>query len=928
MPGPLYTFSQTYGLLNQQQYADMANGSYYMVTRVPTFAGLWSQDEKVVLRKLDSVLYENIPGKILSKKAISRNGYSGYDIVNRTRRGDVQRYNIFVTPFELLVFKMSGNGDYVSGGTEANQFFSSIQLKPFRAEWKKYTPSFAGFSVTMPEPFVLRHLESWKFSGIDKQGGTHFMVQRTDVHHLGFVEEDSFDLNLMEESFAASEFVQRSLYRKFLKVDGYPALEVHYRLKDSGLAQARFVIQGPHYYLLLANGKKQDPKMAAFFQSFRIEPFVYGDVKKQTDTSLHFEVMSPAALSKPAKLEMYPEEAFGFGRTASEDEDEALIESGTFRDLVVADDSTGEKIYVSFYKPGRYETVDTTFRKDSTHFRDGKFIWKVRDRKHSWLPNGIRVSEMHSVGTLSSRMVISRSFRKDGVIYVVRALSDTVTRRNVFANSFISSFMPVDSAKRTDARQKGSQVFFSDFFSADTMLRKRAIRNIDEVEFDSSDFANLKRSIQSLSWKEKKYLDVKTSLIAQLSQARTAAASDFLREIYYAGNDTIDLQYAALEALLSQKTAYSYGVFKNIMLDEPPVLQTSSMGGSRRRFEPPPVFHDLRIDATVTVDATRGRSDFLSPLGDSLQLTQAIFTDLLPLINLDDYKPSMMRLLKTLVDSNRIAAKDYDAYLPKFLLEAKQEMKKQQIKEKSRAIVQAQQDDDEKDENNEQDYGNNDLMSYASLLLPFWEQNPAVKQLVHQMLQSNDKRLRYNMLLLLIEKGKPAPDSLIRQYAAMDEYRYELYMDLRRLEKLQLFPQAYNGHLALARSEFFYTKEGREDSIVYIDRLPAQVKGKSGYVYFFRFRNKKDNGPWKLGMVGLVPMDETSYLFHLHGPYKYDSDLGLTQVSDTKLDLEEPVQEQLWKALKKKMYSKRLSAAEFYDTDDYSPANMLFRIRD
>jgi hypothetical protein len=66
-------------------------------------------------------LYENIPGKIISKKSIEKNSYKGFDIVNRTRRGDLQRYNIFITPFEILIFKMSGNDDYVNG-PEAETF--------------------------------------------------------------------------------------------------------------------------------------------------------------------------------------------------------------------------------------------------------------------------------------------------------------------------------------------------------------------------------------------------------------------------------------------------------------------------------------------------------------------------------------------------------------------------------------------------------------------------------------------------------------------------------------------------------------------------------------------------------------------------------------------------------------------------------------
>ena len=105
------------------QYADMVNGAYYMVTRVKTNSYSWGHSTDLVHKKIDSLLYENIPGKILKKTPITRNGYKGWDILNRTRRGDYQRYNIFITPFEVIIFKMSGNGEYINSGDEAQQFF-------------------------------------------------------------------------------------------------------------------------------------------------------------------------------------------------------------------------------------------------------------------------------------------------------------------------------------------------------------------------------------------------------------------------------------------------------------------------------------------------------------------------------------------------------------------------------------------------------------------------------------------------------------------------------------------------------------------------------------------------------------------------------------------------------------------------------------
>ncbi|HEX8278837.1 MAG TPA: TraB/GumN family protein, partial [Segetibacter sp.] len=133
------------------QYADMNNGSYYMLTRVRNHAAMLGDNEKVVFRKLDSLLYENVPGRILKKTAINKGGFTGYDITNKTRRGDLQRYNIFVTPFEVLVFKMSGNDSYVEG-KEAEAFFSSISLttKDKAEKWLQFEPQQGGFAVSLP----------------------------------------------------------------------------------------------------------------------------------------------------------------------------------------------------------------------------------------------------------------------------------------------------------------------------------------------------------------------------------------------------------------------------------------------------------------------------------------------------------------------------------------------------------------------------------------------------------------------------------------------------------------------------------------------------------------------------------------------------------------------------------------------------------
>ena len=922
LPGKLYSFTRSFGLMDQHQYADMSNGSYYMVSRIYTNAALWGHSTETVQRKIDSVLYENIPGKILSKQAITKNGYKGFDILNRTRRGDYQRYNIFITPFEIVLFKVSGNNEYVKLGKEAEQFFNSIRLKEYKPEWKKYSPKFGGFEVEMPHQPIINEVGNWLFLAYDKATATNFEIIRTDVHNLKFAEEDSFDLNLLEESFGSSQFIEKQLSRKQTRQNGYAALETKYQYKDGSIGLVKFIIQGPHYYTLIANARTENSRMSQFLNSFTIKPFVYNEALKQIDTALFFLVSSPVAIQKQRKLDMYPQDMYRYGLNG--EDDAFLEESGAYKDKIIANDSTGEKIYVSFYKPSRYYfDDDTTVNTDSTHFKTDEQDWVYRNRKKYERPDKLKVWEYELGDPQSSRIIRGKSFRKDGISYRLVAEGDTLTKWSSFIADFFSTFTPVDTIKGVDPFQKKSDVFFADFFNTDTLLHKRAVKNIQLLKVDSSDFVPLTKLIQSLNWKEKKYLDVKNQFIYKLADVPTKASADFLKQVYYAAGDTVDIQYTALEALLQQETGYAYQVFRDIMVNEPPVLDVDP-GSSGQSYK---VTNSYRVDKNDDGEEY-SNGFFMDELKDSLGLTKTIFKDLLPLININDYEQPIMKLLETMVDSSMVTGKDYEIYLPKFLIEAKQEMKKQVISEKNKSIEKAQTYPNEKKntyEKESKDYGNRKLSSYATLLMPFWNTNPAVPQLLKQMLASNDKRLKYNTAILFMRHKKAIPDTLLKYFAGQDEFRYELYTDLKELKQAGLFPAIYNNHVELAKSKLLNLNSYEvPDTIVYVDRLPLQYKNRTGFVYFFKYRQKKDDNSWKIALTGLIPSDADAFEFDKTGTIKEEYKYNFTEMTGAKIDEDEPLKDQLQKALKKKLFAKRKSGAQFYDEENkYSQFNSL-----
>lgn len=905
VPGKLYSFGRSGGALDMKQFADMTNGSYYMVTRVATNAAMLGIGEAEVQRKLDSILYVNIPGKILSKKSILRNGYRGYDIANRTRRGDHQRYNIFITPFEVLVFKMSGNGDYVRLGTEADQFFRSIQLREQKPDWKTWSPAYGGFEALFPHPPVVLQHDNRLYAAYDPVTATAVEVMRTDVHNYDFAEEDSFDLQLMEESFAASETIARNLSKQWTRVGGYRAMDARYRYKDSSVALVRFLVRGPHYYTVIAHAKKENRWMAQFLQSFALKPFSYGAALLQTDTLLKYSVSSPVALEREKKLVMYPEEAYYTGSA-----DDSLVDNGTFLSRLVENDSTGEKIYVSYYKHSLYYFKTAGSEKEDAD-RFGK-DWIIRWQKKDTLANGLERREFELGQAGSSRVLRGKSLGRDGMGYKLLTQGDTLSAPSSFVTAFFNSFTPQEAFSDRDVRRKKTALFFTQFFSADTLEHKKAVKNVLSVRMDATDFQPLKKSIEALNWNEKAYLETKKTFIGKLASMRSNEAADYLKTLYVSAGDTVELQFTALETLLRQRTAYAYSLFGQIMQNDPPVLSfsgsnSSYSAGSNRGY-------DWRNGADEEEDLANGA--FIDNLYDSLALTAGIFPSLLPLINIDDYERPVMALMGKLLDSSLLSPKLYEAYLPKFLLEAKQDLKKQLIREKARAIEKLKKEEETETHNrNEDDLGNYKLSLSATLILPFREQSPQVEPILQGLLQSSDKKLKYNTAMLLLRNHLQLPDTLLPYFASLDEFRYRLYNDLSRAGKTDLFPSRYKTRTLHAQSRLVASKNyGRPDTLVYLDQLPLQDRDIDGVLYFFKYKEKKDETTWKLAIAGLYPKD--SSVLVIPGTGEEEDELDFTELTATKLSADIPVREQLETMVKKLRYSRRASASQFYEEEN------------
>ena len=893
LPGKLYKRPDSRSG-DSWQYADMSNGTYYMITRVRTHSNMFGQRGETVLKKIDSLLYEFVPGKILRKEAITRNGYRGFDISNKTRRGDIQRYNIIATPFEILVFKMSGIGNYVEG-KEADQFFNSIQLQGQESNsWTDFQPARGGFRVRLPQaPFEeldksgFDGVPRWEYEANDPATGDAYLVWKKSVQNYRFLEEDSFDLGMMEESFRLSDLVDKEVSRHFGTCDKHPCLDALFSLKDGSYIRTKFLLNGPHYYLLAARSENKNKTFREFFDSFRLMPYNYSGFRNYTDTFVNISVSTPVVPDIDVGVRSILEQASG-----DESSNNSSPEFSNYwpktKTALFQDDSTGEAAYVSVQTyPKYYYPRDTAafWREESNESKITEdFI--IQSKQPFRFNDSVMGIKYIFADTNSTRRLQSWLFLKDNRLYRVINLCDSGSKPGDFIGRFFASIRPLDRKTGESVFSNKLDLFFRDFYSNDSVTAKKARDAIPNVYFGPEGVDRLLLAIQGLHYNDRDYFATKSHLINELGYINDSISLTRvvtgLKTIYETAGDTTTLQNAVLQALARNKTTAAYNLMKTLLIQDPPVFNSTS--------EYNYLFEDL---------------------ADSLALAKLLFPDLLQLSSVDDYKANVHSLLTTLVDSNYLQASDYASYFSKLFFEAKIQLKKQQGKDENR--LQQKNDNDETNDTEEgavksgegEDY--NLLEDYAILLMPFRDKNPNVAAFFDRMLRSQDPSLRLSTAVILLRNDRPVPDSILQTLAASDLYRYPLLKKLKSAGLGQYFPARYLNQLDMARSALQAAHPSAPlAAIRYVDKKMVSYGHSRAYVYFFSYKMHPDDD-WQMGISGPQPYDlrETG------------AGDDLVKLTNRRIRSDEPVLDQFCNQLKRLLYSKHKSAASFYLDNDY-----------
>ncbi|QNM86964.1 TraB/GumN family protein [Polaribacter pectinis] len=819
LPNKLYELN----MLNNTIYLspDLANGSYVVITRINTFSYL-KKDENFE-NKFNKLLYESIPGKIISKKEIERQGFKGLDIINKTKSGDYQRYHLFFTPLEILIFKMTGKKEFVNDF--GNEFFNSIQLKEKEIKLEIVSPKVGGFSVEVPNNFTFTNTENIGnrlLQAYDERNNYYF-VKEVVLNDVNYLEEDAFELERIHNRFY-KELDSEQEKGSFVKGSKQQSYESFGKLtKENTYLHLKTITKGGHYFLLGFVSANKD-KPTAFFKSFKVNDFKYKeeDFTIKKDTSLYFSV----------KTNVKPEYVNNFNRAKKDDKDyQGFFRSKTYKS------KTNEEIYVQLKKEHdlvSYANLDslssTLIKREKRNFVTPYFtnsnfekLNNLTEKSRTYIANSSYGKDQNNFNfikydikdSLSSKVVKVKNIISNGAIYELKTLVDTTYATSKFIEEFYRTFVPKDTIIGKPLFVSKTATFFKLLKEKDSI----ALDGYSSVNFNKSDTDKLIDVINNSDFDDDQ-LNIKRYLIRELANNKSDKIDAYLKELYINSYDNPQYQIIVFNYFAKQKTKKSIETLLELLEVDIPL--------SNNNFDITNMFFSLE---------------------NSLSESKKLYPDFLNYATITEYKKPIYSLLAKLVEKKMIKPKVYKSYRKQILNEAKIELKRQ--------LGKKEQEESGISYNRYNNKSSEDdlLNSFVKILYPF-RKDKGTNEFLSKIKRTNNIYANTNYLMLQIKNNENFDRELFSSTEKSLNSSGLLYKKLEKINKQNLFSKEFKTKDNIYKSLLFGYNNSQKikDSIVFVEVRKFEFLSKKYEAYFFKSKPEKNDNSyraeeWKLNVI-------------------------------------------------------------------------------
>ncbi|HUH46461.1 MAG TPA: TraB/GumN family protein, partial [Arenibacter sp.] len=411
---------------------DLTNGSYVMINRIPTFSNL-KKEEIYDLDKIDQLLFENIPGKILEKTRIKNGPYEGLDIRNQLKNGNYQRYHIYITPLEILIFKMGGQGEYVV--QHSDTLFNSINFNQLNKNHSVFILKSQDFEVEMPATYHFsnqRRKGNRLIEGVDTLTSDYYFLKKATLHDFNYIEQDTFELKQIQSRFYEDLDISPQ-YGKFK--DQSLVSFADFGLDGQKKLYLKTLIWQNDYYLL---GTLSPDSTAAdrYFNSLKIGERNYTNrFEKIRDTALFFTTISPVTPQK------FVENSHNYYERGKKPKPYSAYTKQT-----IYQTNNNEAILVNVNKSHdflMFPHIDSVWNLRKKLYRQKQFNI-IREERPD---HNDRYHELNLTltDTASTRGILIKNIVKGGLLYELKTVIDTSRAPNRFVQEFFEHFAPTDT---------------------------------------------------------------------------------------------------------------------------------------------------------------------------------------------------------------------------------------------------------------------------------------------------------------------------------------------------------------------------------------------------------------------------------------------------------------------------------------------------
>lgn len=888
-PGKFYPIVS----LNNLKYyihADMVNGSFYTIVRLKHLGPMFGVTPELLYQRMDSLLFENIPGKItLKKEIVSNTGVKGLEIINRTRNGNEQHYHIYFTNLELIIFKLGGKQSYASGN-EAKQFFKSIRFTPKSSNYFNFSPATKGFQVSIPNQYQYSKNGSGTQIGsvenlfaFDESQHVFYGLQHAVYNDFAYLEADTFELNQFKKQILKHYKFDSLIHSNISTEQGFPCIYFNSSNKTGNVIDAKVFIKGVHYYFVY---RISDKPMAGneFLNSFKLIDFEHiHPIKEIKDNEFLFKVQDEVTDNALSRFnELY---AKTYDLEMNDTKEKQPDFDYTIKSKYYYSPSSEEYVAITYEKYNDYDYRDTSSLQEkivkNLNSNNSLFI----KSQQSVFNQGQYTYSCTMSDTATCRAIALKLFVKNGLMHEILAPFDTTIGLKGWTKGFFESFTPLDTVIGKNIFENKFSQLLNDLTSSDTLIRNKANASVLSIGVQTT-YANAYIEFINSNKLNLVNEDSKAQLFVNGGTLETENIIVPYKNLYTQYTDSFYLQLCLLKGLAYLKTQKSYTEFYNLLMNETPL-----------------------VGAGNTVE------DVFFVLHDSLELCKQFFPGILTLTRYEEYRNAIYTLLADMVNQNLIPSGVYANQLDAILTDANLELKRftpannrissdqnansfshldnlnQEIAFGLSRSLQAINDNKRHRGTKHlkilDTYDRSPLISYLWIVSPFYKSNDKVKQFFAKLSKIKSINIAMPLCIQELKLKINTNDTMLVYFSKNNFTKNYFYSELIKAGLEHQFDKTYLSQTALIESVILsqtqlnkyygYEKENaKKDSLQFLKVIEASNKYESGKLYIFKnSKAKNEDESWSVAFVNSKLKMPTPDFELIYLNYYIDKNLSL-----------------------------------------------------